>query len=207
MRYLFVSGFHSCFPKDQLVPAYHISTRCNNRPSFLSMLSCHTLLVHSCLHSCSAPLSVCQRRGIWQEQQEFTMQCDASPQHIPDSSQKDSTKAFSLWSEERSEAQRRSSASFAENENKTSLSKNMSSSCCCFVEDEEEELARQVAKCCYVQSTEDCQFCSVVDHHRYSSANCELIPFSFAEDQQCVYGTNEERQRHERLDVPIALLA
>ena len=51
--------------------------------------------------------------------------------------------------EERS--QRRSSALFADNENKAFLSKNMSSSFCCFGEDEEQELARQVAKCCYVQ--------------------------------------------------------
>jgi hypothetical protein len=90
--------------------------------------------------------------------------------------------------EERS--QRRSS--FAENENKGLISKNMSSSCCCFGEDEEEELARQVANAVML-STEDCQFCGVADHHRHSSANCEMIPFSFAADQQCVYGTNEER--------------
>jgi hypothetical protein len=52
-------------------------------------------------------------------------------------------------------SQCRSSASFAENENKALLSKaflskNMSGSFCCFGEDEEEELARQVAKCSYV---------------------------------------------------------
>jgi hypothetical protein len=71
-----------------------------------------TLARHLCGDSslacfCPRPRSLCgpdvvgtSPRGIWQPQQEFVpMQRDASPQHIPDSSQKASAKDFSLWSD------------------------------------------------------------------------------------------------------------